>query len=195
MKLIVGLGNPGEKYARTRHNVGFMVIDELATRIQKGAGVPTLSTKFKNQNYNLKFKNDKRLQSETLELGNVVLAKPTSFMNASGIAVKKLIENWKLKIENLYVIHDDLDLPIGSWKMQLAKGPKVHGGINSIEQEIGSVNFTRMRVGVDQRNSETRTAGEEYVLQEFPQEELEIVSRVVQEVTQEILKKVLEKKL
>ena len=165
MKLIVGLGNPGEKYKNTRHNVGFVVLDKLAQEL----GI-------KN------FESSKKLQSliyiysqPTSHNSQLVLAKPQTFMNNSGIAVKKLVDFYKVDKSNLWVIHDDLDIKFGQYKIQFGKGPKVHGGLLSIYKELGTKNFWHVRVGVDNRsmNIESRTTGEEYVLQEFTgQEEL-----------------------
>jgi PTH1 family peptidyl-tRNA hydrolase len=151
MKLIIGLGNPGEKYQDTRHNVGFMVVDKL-----------------KSQKPKLKvFKTD-------------------TFMNASGTSVKTLLAKQKERPENLYVIHDDLDLPLGIWKIQYAKGPKDHGGINDIEQVLGTENFWRIRVGVDKRKPEARVNGEDYVLQDFSKEEKKILEKVIAEVCKKL---------
>lgn len=176
VKVIVGLGNPGQKYENTRHNIGFAVLDKL------GGG---------------KFKFQKYLQAEVLRMGDVVLVKPQTFMNKSGMAVKKLIENYKLEIENLYVVHDDLDIKLGEYKIQLGKGPKVHNGVNSVEESLGSDQFWRVRMGIDNRNQESgipstswygasRNQGEEYVLGRFLPEEEEIISRVIQEVTEKL---------
>lgn len=158
MKLIIGLGNPGEKYAGNRHNAGYMVVDKLT-------------------------------RTPELQIPRQVkILKTNTFMNDSGTFVKKLIGNWKrvtgsaVEIGNLVIVHDDLDLPLGGWKMQIGKGPKVHGGINDIEQKLGTKVFTRIRVGVDRRTSEDRTPGEDYVLQDFTKEERKILDNVVDEI-------------
>lgn len=145
MKLIVGLGNPGEKYKNTRHNTGFFVLDHLS-----------------------------------LAPGEFVLAKPGTFMNESGEAVRELVQKHKISPENLLVIHDDLDIPLGAYKLQLAKGPKLHNGIASIEQNLGTKDFWRLRVGVENRNKNQEAAvkGEKYVLSRFNKEELEILGRI-----------------
>lgn len=153
MKLIIGLGNPGEKYRDNRHNVGYMVIDKLSQMVN----------------------------------GRGLMAKKTNtFMNSSGDAVKKLIDYYSLDITSLYVIHDDLDLPLGTWKIQLGKGPKDHGGINDIEQKLGTKDFTRIRVGVDNRKSNDGISGEEYVLKDFTREEKEIINKVIDEVCKKL---------
>lgn len=158
MKLIVGLGNPGEKYKNNRHNVGFWVVDSL----------------------------------KKLKLPGVVLLKPQTYMNRSGIEVKKLVKKYPLDKNELYVIHDDLDIELGKYKLSLAKGPKVHNGLQSIYQQLGTKNFWHVRVGIDNRPGMRRvnsakglkskgysplaamgSRGEEYVLSNFRPEERE----------------------
>ena len=166
-KLIIGLGNPGEKYINNRHNVGFMVLDKLNNkRWQKSkSGLLLYSW----------------LQSST------ELVKPQTFMNDSGVAVKYAVGKHKIRTANLYVVHDDLDLPLGTWKMQFAKGPKDHGGINDIEQKLGSKDFTRIRIGVDNRKSESRVLGEEYVLQDFTTEEMKKLGVATDEICKKLV--------
>ena len=115
---------------------------------------------------------------------NLVVKKTSVFMNESGSEVKKLLGS--LDPNNLYVIHDDLDLTLGAYKIQKGKGPKLHNGILSIERELGSDEFWRVRVGVDNRMG-NKTPGEEYVLQDFTEEEKEVLRKVIDKVAQEIL--------
>ena len=163
MKLLIGLGNPGREYERTRHNVGFMVIDALAKR----------------------------------PIDGVMLVKPTTFMNRSGVAVKKLATSYQLPATSIYVIHDDLDIPLGKYKIQLGKGPKEHRGVVSIEQALADKNFWRVRIGVDNRQatqpnggqaSDKRqvTSGDEYVLSNFPKGEMAVIKRMIGEVADEL---------
>lgn len=151
MKLMVGLGNPGSEYKDTRHNVGFMVVDWLSTK------------------------------SEIRNSKQILLVKPDTFMNRSGEAVKKIMTNYKLQMPNLYIIHDDLDIPLGKYKIQLGKGPKDHRGVLSVEMALGSKEFWRVRIGVENRDPGNRISGEEYTLQEFTDEEKKIVDRVMDE--------------
>lgn len=173
MKLIVGLGNPGEKYKNTRHNVGFMVLDDLAIKLQKSPS---------------DFKSNQKLKSQILKIDNTILAKPQTFMNSSGSAVNTLCSFYKLIPDHLYVIHDDLDLELGQWKIQYTKKPKEHGGINDIEQKLSTGKFWRVRVGIDSRKPENRTNGEEYVLQVFSPEEMTTLEKVINEVVKELFK-------
>lgn len=169
MKLLVGLGNPGEKYKNNRHNVGHMFVDYLLKEL---ASSPASV-----------FKADKYAESQLVKLemknGEILLAKPMTFMNKSGVAVRKLFINWKLKIENLIVAHDDLDIPLGKFHIQVGVGPQLHNGLESIEQILETKEFTRIRIGVDARPTRAegmyRENGEAYVLQNFSDNEKNIL--------------------
>lgn len=133
MWLIVGLGNPGPEYAETRHNVGFRVVDRLAEKLR------------------LRF-TEKRAQSliargqargETL-----ILAKPQTYMNLSGVAVRKLVSDLRLPPSNLLVVYEDFDLPLGAIRIRPGGGPGTHNGMRSIVAELGRQDFPRLRVGV-----------------------------------------------
>ncbi|MBI4034933.1 MAG: aminoacyl-tRNA hydrolase [Candidatus Chisholmbacteria bacterium] len=175
MKLVVGLGNPGEKYGITRHNLGFLLVDTLAGR--------------KNQFKLVRKFNSLicKLKTENCEL---LLAKPQTFMNRSGEAVRKLVNSYQLQVDSLYVVHDDLDIKLGEYKIQKGKGPKVHRGILSVEQSLGRSDFWRVRVGVDNRQatSDKRqvTSGDEYVLSKFPKDERLIIDRVISSVVERL---------
>jgi len=160
MKLIIGLGNPGEKYINTRHNAGYMVVDKLK---------------------NLRTKKSK----------NVIITKTNIFMNDSGSFVRKLLSQYlSIPVSSIYIVHDDLDLPLGTWKIQFAKGPKDNGGINSIEQVLDTNNFWRIRVGVDNRKHEPHftkvTRGEEYVLEDFTLDEKIILDKVISDICKKL---------
>ncbi|PIQ71597.1 aminoacyl-tRNA hydrolase [Candidatus Roizmanbacteria bacterium CG_4_10_14_3_um_filter_39_13] len=173
MKLIVGLGNPGEKYKQNRHNVGFMFLNYL---------LEIFKIKFESRSMTSQspsFKADKYLFSEIAQIGasnsqsqQYILAKPQTYMNKSGDAVKKTVLHYKLKpSQSLIVIHDDLDISFGKFKIQM-QGPKVHNGITDIQNKLQTMDFLRVRIGVDNRPSENRMGGEEYVLQNFIADEL-----------------------
>ena len=115
-----------------------------------------------------------------------VVKKSPVFMNESGIFVKKLVEQYRANLSDLWVIHDDLDIPLGSYKIQKGKGPKLHNGVNSIERELGTDEFWRVRVGVDNRDQESRISGEEYVLQDFSQEERGALDTVIAEICKKL---------
>ncbi len=163
MICIVGLGNPGEKYQYNRHNVGFMFVDFLN----------------QTSGENTEFKQDKYTKSETVEITfngqPLLLAKPKAFMNKSGQAVIKIMKNYKLKIENLIVVHDDLDIPLGKFKIRKS-GPQLHNGLESIGQHLKSKDFLRIRIGVDNRAHGRWIDGETYVLQNFLPNEQDIIN-------------------
>ena len=171
MKLVVGLGNTGERYAKTRHNVGFMVIDAIISSLSVSPHV------------------EKKLDSLIFfhHASQTVFARPQTFMNFSGVVVKKLVVHFKIKKSDMWAIHDDLDLTLGAYKIQKSVGPKVHGGLLSIYDKLGTRDFWHVRVGVDNRNSDDRISGEQYVLQEFPREELEKINIISEEIVKDLI--------
>jgi len=110
---------------------------------------------------------------------NIILVKPQTFMNESGRGVVKAVNFYKISLDDLYVIHDDLDLKLGEYKIQKGIGPKLHYGITSIEDALKSKDFYRVRVGVDNRESTNRISGEEYVLQNFLPKERKIIENTI----------------
>ncbi|MCS7091983.1 MAG: aminoacyl-tRNA hydrolase [Patescibacteria group bacterium] len=171
MNLIVGLGNPGDKYCGTRHNVGFMVLDKLVDFLNLESSSKEDSAKFK---------------SAIQIIGNTTLAWPNTFMNKVGEAVFAIINYYKISVNDLYVVHDDLDIRLGQYKIQFGVGPKVHGGILSIEHELGTKDFNRIRVGIDNRKLEDRMPGEQYVLEKFSSAELEVLDRTIDKVVKDL---------
>lgn len=163
MKLIVGLGNPGEKYKGTRHNIGFLVIEKFQIDI-----FPNFPWKF-----------ERKFNAEVSMAGEMILVKPQTFMNNSGGSVSSLASFYKIPKNNIYVIHDDLDIKLGEVKLQFAVGPKLHYGVTSIEEKLGTKDFWRLRIGVDNRELNNRVEGEDYVLQNFSDDEEKIVSEVI----------------
>ena len=129
---------------------------------------------------------DKLKNLKTKKLKNVIITKTNTFMNDSGSFVKDLYIKYNIQNTDLYVAHDDLDLPLGTWKIQFAKGPKDNGGINSIEQVLGTKDFWRIRVGIDNRNPEERVPGEEYVLEDFTQDEKIVLDKVVNDICRKL---------
>lgn len=175
MKIVAGLGNPGEKYKNNRHNVGFIVVDRLAEVVSGGA-----------------WRVEKKFESEICDLSsaipNLLLVKTQTFMNNSGEALAKIIKFYKISSENLFVIHDDLDIKLGEIKIQLGIGPRIHNGLNSIENSLGTANFWRVRVGIDNRSLDLRTPGEAYVLQDFTEEEKKVVQKTIGKILPELEK-------
>ncbi len=145
MILIVGLGNPGEKYKKTRHNVGFLVLDSLLKKLTP------VEKSF--------WEESQKFNAEIARVSDgLILAKPLSFMNASGEVVARLMSFYKIQPFGLYVVQDDVDLPLGKIKITIDRGSAGHKGIESIMEKLGSQNFVRIRVGVgkDQRVSTDR---------------------------------------
>jgi PTH1 family peptidyl-tRNA hydrolase len=166
MKLIVGLGNPGEKYENTRHNVGFFVLDRLAAESRA-------------MNYESSKKGKVEYVWVEIDGEKVELVKPQTFMNESGFSVQYAKKNHSgLNNSDVLVIHDDLDIFLGSYKLQFGKGPKLHNGVKSVEDCLGTKDFWRLRVGIDgrSRKSEVRSNGEEYVLARFSKPELDVLN-------------------
>ena len=172
MRLIVGLGNPSDEHKSNRHNVGFIFIDKL----------------IKKMDLPLQF--DRKFKSEILQTANTLYAKPMTFMNSSGLAVAELVSFFKVNTENLWVVHDDLDIKLGEFKMQKGKGPKDHKGVSSVEESIGTSDFWRVRIGVDNREADNRIPGEEYVLQNFSDEEIDVLDEVTEKATNEVIRSI-----
>ena len=173
MKLIVGLGNPGKEYEGMRHNVGFVVLGALIVRFQVSG-----------------FGKFQRFDGELARVGDVLLLKPMTFMNRSGVSIKKVMQFYKIKSDDLWVVHDDLDIELGRFKIQKGKGPKQHNGVLSVETELGTKDFWRVRVGVENRR-DRQVSGEKYVLMKFDEEEKQRLTKVVREVVEELEKSVL----
>ena len=183
MILIVGLGNPGEKYKNTRHNIGFLVVDEF--REKNNFSEFRLSKKFIALISEGVFNNEK-----------IVLVKPQTFMNESGKAVKSIIKNIGGPVLPM-IIHDDIDLPLGKIKIVKNRGAAGHKGVESIIREIGTKNFIRFRIGIQPQKAKPKNA-EKFVLQKFEKEEEKIVKEVIKKTTEAIgltLKNGLEKSM
>ncbi len=161
MKLIVGLGNPGEKYKYTRHNAGFLAIDFI---LNDGDGFMEArpSHEFKSETYTLGSNNEK-----------IILMKPQTYMNDSGQALKVICNFYKMDLaKDLLVIHDDKDLPFGTIRSTDSSSAAGHNGIKSIIEEIKTQDFHRIRIGVEARPAESPMETSDFVLSRFTDEEL-----------------------
>lgn len=157
MKLIVGLGNPGKKYEKTRHNVGFMIVDELQKHLLSfGINEWELSKKFNALVCGCSINGEK-----------IILAKPLTFMNRSGEAVQNIGHFYKLTPRDVIVVHDDKDISLGEIKIQENRGPAGHNGIKSIIEYIGTQDFTRVRVGIASDNKKKMADIPKFVLDKF----------------------------
>lgn len=139
--------------------------------------------KYKNNRHNIGHMVADALLKRNLPKNSVV-RKTSVFMNESGLEVKKLLGG--LDPNNLYIIHDDLDIALGAYKIQKGRGPKLHKGILSIERQLGTPDFWRVRIGVDNRKGDS-TFGEEYILQDFAEEEREVLKKVLDEVCKKLV--------
>ncbi len=160
MKLVVGLGNPGKKFAFTRHNVGFMVVEEIL------------------KDYSASSRFDKKSESIVYSLDkDRIVVKPQTFMNLSGRSVSGIVNFYKIPLENLLVVHDDVDLEFGEIKHQASHGSAGHNGVQSIIDNLGSNEFQRVRVGIGKpENPNIKT--EDWVLQRFSEPEDQVGSLV-----------------
>jgi PTH1 family peptidyl-tRNA hydrolase len=151
--LVVGLGNPGAEYAATRHNMGFFVVDELASR----AGSPPFRKKFHGEVA------DARVGGEP-----ATLLKPLTFMNDSGRSVQAAVAFYKLPLASVLVVHDELDLPFGELRLKLGGGDAGQRGVRSVAAALGSPDFMRLRVGIGRPPPGFRGSAADFVLQGFP---------------------------
>ncbi len=178
MKLIVGLGNPGRGYAHNRHNIGFMCLSHFA-RMQ-----------------GIRFdKKQAKARTGTGEVAGseVVVAKPQTYMNLSGQSVSRLVRKFDINLNDLLVIHDDLDLPLGKTRIRQGVGWTGHKGVRSIRDELGSGDFSLLRVGIGRpvKNEDFTEFREDtiinYVLSDFTTQEKQIITQVIPRVGEAIL--------
>ena len=170
MKLIVGLGNPGPTYSKNRHNIGFLIVDKL---IEGFNAIDILNKKFSGELYKKE---------------NLLLLKPTTFMNLSGKSVQSVVHFYKINVDDILVIHDEIDLPYGAIRVKKGGGNGGHNGLKSIDSLIGK-DYYRLRVGVGRPPKKEMVAS--YVLSNFSQEEQKSVDKLI-EYSAEVAKKWLE---
>ncbi len=187
MKIIAGLGNIGEKYESTRHNVGFMFIDEVIKEIVKKLGKEVSteeSSKFKAEICKFSYEGE-----------DFLLVKPTTFMNLSGESISKILNFYKETPENLFVIYDDIDLPLGKIRIRNTGSAGTHNGIKSIIQHVGTEDFVRIRIGIESRgvSSPKQQDLSDFVLSRFKEEELSEVKKAIEEGIKELKKLIISK--
>ena len=166
MTIIIGLGNPGEQCKNTRHNVGFMAVDEFA-----------------KENDFPEFVLQKKSNAMISEKDKILLAKPQTFMNESGKAVRNLTKTYKLKPTNLIIIHDDVDLPVGKIKIVVERGSAGHKGVESIIKSIGNKGLARIRIGTGGKKN---VDAMKIVLKNFSPDEQKVINEVLKKVSQAI---------
>jgi len=162
MKLIVGLGNPGKLYDQTRHNIGFEVIDELSDKLN----IPLDQSKFKGI-YGVGYVNGEK----------VFLLKPLTYMNLSGESIRAVMDYFDIDVEDLVVIYDDLDLPVGKIRLRQKGSAGGHNGIKSTIAHLGTQDFNRIRIGIDRPTNGMKVS--DYVLGRFTKEEQGVLEGVI----------------
>ncbi|WP_456402667.1 aminoacyl-tRNA hydrolase [Persephonella sp.] len=162
IKAVIGLGNPGKKYENTRHNIGFMVVDVVAPILKCG------KKKIEKCFSHIYICEDK----------DIILAKPQTFMNNSGVAVKNILEDYNLTPEEILVIYDDLDLPLGTVKLKKKGSSGGHRGVQSIIENIRTEEFPRIKVGIGRPPNKNQVV--DYVLSPFSKEEEILVDKILQ---------------
>ena len=160
--LIIGLGNPGREYRDNRHNVGFMLIDRLAVRLEARG---------------LKMQSKAIVTTANYEERKLILAKPQTYMNLSGQSVQGLLHFYKLPLENLLIAHDDLDIPFGTIRIRPGGGPGGQKGMASAIDYLGTKDFPRLRIGIGRPPGRMDPAA--YVLQDFSREDMKSLSMVI----------------
>lgn len=174
MKLIIGLGNPGTKYQNTRHNLGFVVMDALVNKLSpdttwtKGVSVNSLVCEI------------------SLNGEKIRLVKPQTFMNNSGLSAKEEMNYLKIAPQDIWIVHDDLDLELGRIKSDFNASSAGHRGVQSIIDELGTKEFNRVRLGIGHPIDNIPV--EDYVLQKFGADEMEMVNKMIEEAVKLILK-------
>jgi len=171
MTLFIGLGNPGKKYLKTRHNVGFFVAEKLRESLK----LP-------------EFILEKKFKSKIVKNENLILAKPQTFMNNSGEAVSLLYNFYKISPAHLWIMHDDLDIPLGEYRVQKDRSAAGHKGVESIINALGTQDFNRLRIGIKTMQN-TQIPAEDFVLQKFSSEEEKIIFQTIKKALAELLPK------
>lgn len=170
MKLIVGLGNPEDKYAGTRHNLGFDILDEL-------------TKKFNLVDWSL----ESKFKAEIIKTTELILAKPQTYMNLSGMAVSLIANFYKIAPEDIIVVHDELDLPLGKIKVRLGGAAAGHHGVESIIKSLGTDKFVRVRLGIGNLRTQSAerkgqsVSAEKFVLEPFIHSEKAQVKHMIKQ--------------
>jgi PTH1 family peptidyl-tRNA hydrolase len=165
MKLIIGLGNPGSKYEKTRHNIGFMCLDY-----------------YNNNELKESFRFERKFNAEIIKKNNYILAKPQTFMNLSGNSVKNIVDYYDIAVGDILIIYDDFSLPLSKLRLREKGGSGGHNGIKSIIERLGTQEFKRVKIGID---NNPIIDPKDYVLSNFSKNELDeviVAAKQVQEI-------------
>lgn len=183
MKIIVGLGNIGTKYLKTRHNAGFLVIDQLIKDLEK-------------RGFDLNMKEEGKLLSEVAKIQyedqTILLVKPSTLMNRSGEALNKILHFYKAKTEDLLVIYDDIDLALGTIRFRESGSAGTHNGMRSVIECLGTEDIKRLRIGIESRGELTPKQQElhSFVLSDFTEKETPIIAKVIKQAVEEVKKQI-----
>lgn len=153
MYLIVGLGNPGKEYENTRHNIGFMMVDYIAEK----------------RNLSFKEKMGGLFAEDQIDSEKIIVLKPQKYINLSGEVIRKYVDFYKISIENILVINDDMDLEVGAFKLRLSGGSAGHNGLKNIESHLNTKEYKRIKVGISKNNMFDK---KDYVLGKLSKEDL-----------------------
>ena len=167
MKILIGLGNPDSKYIYTRHNLGQLVITKLAADLK------------------VKLEKHPKTNSQLAKYHHSYFGITNEYMNNSGLSISKILNFFKIESPDLYLIHDDLDLPIGEWKLQFDRGPAGHNGVISTIGNLGTQAFWRLRIGI---GHPIAIPVESYVLQPFTSDEQVIINQTIDKIVIELAK-------
>ncbi len=171
MKLVAGLGNPGFKYEMTRHNLGFRIVNQLAQELDINS-------------WEVKAALKAEIAQVILGKEKIILAKPQTFMNQSGQAIRKIKDYYKIESEQILIIHDDIDLPLGKILIQKRRGSAGHRGVESIIENLGTKDFIRARIGI--QPEKTNEDVEKFVLGKFTFTEEKIIQEIIKKAAQHI---------
>lgn len=179
MRIIIGLGNPGKEYKKTRHNAGFMAVDALAEKLG-------LSWE-KNKKFFAEIAKPPLLKGGE---GGFILVKPLTFMNNSGQAVQAILKYYKItpSPETLTIIHDDIDIMLGKYKISIESRAAGHNGVQSIIDYLKTKNFQRVRIGIKTEEKE-KIGASNFVLKNFNKEEIKIINKIIDEIIEKIILK------
>ncbi len=170
MKIIVGLGNPGKEYEKTRHNLGFMVIERLSKMLKININKSRMQGIYGVGSYNGE---------------KIILVKPTTYMNLSGDCVSKFLNYYKLDLKDLIVIYDDIDINVGNIRVRPSGKPGTHNGMRDISNKLGSIEFSRVRVGSGRPVDGQDLA--DYVLSNIKSSEEELINKAIIDASDAIL--------
>lgn len=179
MKLVVGLGNPGKQYTKTRHNVGFMILDEFQTATAKDFGW---------SKWEVSKKCNAEISQGTKGGEKIILLKPLTYMNNSGVPTQLALNFYKVKPADLIVIHDDKDIALGELKVQVDRGHAGHNGVRSIIECLSTQNFTRLRVGIASSDTKRMADIPEFVLGKFGLFEKSTLKKSLLNASQELMR-------